>query len=352
MKIALYDYDLNSWKGQLFLKSDIMKMYAYYRKYGHEVEIIADIPDTSLYDKVILFCDHYNFDSYRNPLHQDKDPKYIYRGYMTNNLKYIPFYEDEINYIKYDAKCYKKILTQYKRKDKVTMLTPDYIEKTLAKKYIRLFINKQAIPLEQIIVGEKIIIQDNYFFDCNDWQTILKQLSVFSNYITFENPIAIYSQDDFNNYLLLRQMGFKLKCIILIEESTELKQFILDNIIKLRNLESQVFYHFTYSRGNLYSESFYFKSIERIFDYIQFFKDNDLYLVEAQIFNYVNSYFILTDRLIRTLLEYMANVSRTRYCFEQFFYARNKKSKVAIEGYNSFINRHPEFYAYFNIIYS
>ena len=186
MKIALYDYDLNSWKSQLFLKSDIMKMYAYYRKYGHEVEIITDIPNTQLYDKVIIFCDHYNFDSYRNPLHQDKDPKYIYRGYMTNNLKYIPFYDDEINYIKYDAKCYKKVLMQYKRKDKVTMLTSDYIDKTLAKKYIRLFINKKAIPLEQIIVGEKIIIQDNYFCDCNDWQTVLKQLSVFSNYITFE----------------------------------------------------------------------------------------------------------------------------------------------------------------------
>ena len=148
--------------------------------------------------------------------------------YITNNLKYIPFYEDEINYIKYDAKCYKKLLTQYRRLDRVTTLSNDYIEKTLSKKYIRLFINKRAIPLEQIVVGEKIIIQDNYFFDCENWEEILKNLSVFSTYITFENPITIYSQQDFDNYIQLLQMGFKIKCIILIEDTIELKNFILN----------------------------------------------------------------------------------------------------------------------------
>ena len=352
MRIALYDYDLNHWPGQLFLKSDIMKMYAYYRKYGHEVDIIADMPDTSLYDKVIIFCDHNNFLSYRNPLHQDKDPKYIYRGYLTNNLKYISFYEDEINYIKYDAKCYKKLLTHYKRIDKVTTLSADYIDKTISKKYIRLFINKRAIPLEEIIIGEKIIIQDNYFFDCENWQNILKQLSVFSTYITFEHPINIYNQSDFDNYILLMQMGFKIKGIVLIEDVNEMKAFILNNIKKLQSLGSKMMYHFTYSRGNLYSESFYFNCIPRIFDYINFFKENKLHLTRTQPYTYINSYFILTDRLIRGLLEYMADANRTRYCFEDFFYHRNKKSQLVLDSYKSFINRHPELYAYFNIIYS
>jgi hypothetical protein len=147
-------------------------------------------------------------------------------------------------------------------------------------------------------------------------------------------------------------MGFKIKCIILIEDTTELKNFILNNLEKLKSLGSQVFYHFTYSRSNLYSETFYLNCIPKIFDYIQFFKENNLYLVASQIYDYVNSYFILTDRIIRTLLHYMANANRTRYCFEQFFRIKHTKSQLVLDGYNSFINRHPEFYAYFNIIYS
>lgn len=346
MRIGLVDYDLYVKPSLKVLNVEVMKLGTYYEKKGCQVDILSPADSPFYYDKIIIVTNRALFNGKGTELFLNH-PDIQVVGPAHNNSNYIPFENDEIDYEEPQFKFYNNLFKYFYKKGIYTL---EDIKKLKEQKYIRIFPNKKSINIDKVLTGEKIYVTDNYIFDKDNWEEVVKYLAIFHRYFSFTNYQLVRNLEDLKNFKKMIDYGFiGLRAMVQIEKIDDLVFLLKEGKEIFDELAPTRFeWEIAYSENNNYNEKFYQQEFFNTLLKIQKFYE---YKVEIRDLRYfARSNFEFTNCIFEALEGWGCTRKSTKYSFNEYIFLTIKKKKNR-DLYLKFIEKHPEYKPLINIIY-
>lgn len=341
MRIGIIDCDLVENPDLSLYNVEALKIIKYYEKNGHEACVLLPGANVFQYDKLII-CGQMTCKIY-SIMNIDKHPNKEYIGPAFNNLQYIPIGINEVDFEEVDTKYYDKLVIHQLNKDKT-----DISAAAQKERWLRLFPTKQSINLKEILTGEIFRLVDNYIFDKENWEEIIKTMSIYPRYFKFVMPQIIKTQEDFDNFLKIKSYGFiVLNCAITIENVDDFRAFCEKNKDNLNAYKECIFYTIGYSSSNNYTEEFFLKELNNVFKKIEILNDLGIDVVRKG-FYIRNSNYIFTHSMFLALSDYIKTAWNNNRNFKEAFTRTVRIREVALKRFYSFLNHNQQYYFLFN----
>lgn len=341
MKIGIIDCDLVENPDLSLYNVEALKIIKYYEKNGHEACVLLPGANVFEYDKLIICGQMTN--KFYSIMHTDKHPNKEYIGPAFNNLQYIPIGINEVDFEEVDTKPYDTLIQVQRSKTK-----KDITKSAEKERWLRLFPTQQSVSLKTILTGETFRLVDNYLFDKDNWEEVLKTMSIYPRYFKFVMPQIIKTQQDFDNFIKIKSYNFiKLNCAITIENIDNFRAFCEQNKNLLNIYKECIYYTIGYSASNNYTEEFYLQELNNVFKKIEILNDLGIEVVRKG-FYIRNSNFIFTHSIFLALSSFIRTEWNNEHNFKEAFTKTVRIREVALQRFYRFLNRNQQYYFLFN----